>query len=125
MPVLRSGRLALPVVAVGSGETCCSPTGLEAVRGVLMVRRWCLPVAAFALVGGVVAGAGQSASAAPVAGHQAVQPGGVARQVGPVFGSHGLKYGTSTNWSGYASEGGPGQDTDVSAAWTEPTGHCS
>lgn len=90
-----------------------------------MVRRWCLPVAAFALACGVVSGAGLPASAASVAGQQAIQPGGVARQVGPVFSSHGLRYGTSTNWSGYASDGGPGQDTDVSASWTEPTGHCS
>jgi len=90
-----------------------------------MVRRWCLPVAAFALVCGAVSGAGLPASAASVAGPQAVQPGGVARQVSPVFGAHGLVDATSTNWSGYASDGGVGQDTEVSADWTEPTGSCS
>lgn len=91
-----------------------------------MRRKWCVPLAAFALVGGSMLGGGvASASAAPAA-HHVVQPGGLIKQVKP-FAAHGARPGTvtSSNWSGYAATGSKGKFTSVSASWVEPTVKCS
>lgn len=92
-----------------------------------MRRRWCIPVAAFALAGGstlAFAGAAAASSAAPRSGHMIVQSGGPAHLIRPVRAIHGHRNAvTSSNWSGYAAHGGT--YTSVSASWVEPTGHCS
>jgi hypothetical protein len=36
-----------------------------------------------------------------------------------------LRQGTSSNWSGYAAYGAPGQFTSVSGSWTQPSVSCS
>jgi hypothetical protein len=94
-----------------------------------MRRKWCIPVAAFAVVCGsmVASGAASASIVGPGAG-QAVQPGGVISHLVVPFSSrgHGADTAvTSSNWSGYAASGGTGAFTSVSANWTEPTGHCS
>jgi hypothetical protein len=97
-----------------------------------MLRRWCVPLAGLGLVLGSIAAAG-TASAAPASPHTqaAHRIGPAAHLVGPA--SHGTRplvahggpvnAAQSTNWSGYAANGG--KYTSVSASWTEPTGTCS
>jgi len=90
-----------------------------------MRSKWCVPVAAFAIVGGaMLATTGASAATHSTAKvtHTAVQPGGLARLTGG-HGANAKTNATSTNWSGYAVHGGTYKS--VSASWTEPTGHCS
>src|SRR5487761_1324191 len=87
-----------------------------------MRRRWCIPVATLALMGGSVLAA-SSAAAAPRPGHVVVQPGGRAYLIRPFVRVAGPTAAvTSTNWSGYAAHSGT--FTSVSASWVEPTGHC-
>ncbi|HEY3957017.1 MAG TPA: G1 family glutamic endopeptidase [Streptosporangiaceae bacterium] len=92
-----------------------------------MRRKWFIPVATFALVGGsmLAATGAASASTGSSSPHAAVQPGGVARHLVTPFGKHGHTAATSTNWSGYATSGSSGQFTSVSASWTEPATKCS
>src|ERR1039457_3963789 len=97
-----------------------------------MLRRWRVPLAGLGLVLGSIAAAG-TASAAPAPPHaQAAHIiGPAAHLVGPA--SHGTRpliahggpvnAAESTNWSGYAANGGT--YTKVSASWVEPTGTCS
>ena len=97
-----------------------------------MLRRWCVPLAGLGLVLGSIAAAG-TAAAAPASPHtQAAHViGPAAHLVGPA--SHGTRplvahggpvnAAQSTNWSGYAANGGT--YTKVSASWVEPTGTCS
>jgi hypothetical protein len=87
-----------------------------------MRRTWCVPVAAFAIVGGSML-ATASAGAATHAAHSTVQPGGVAQHLVSPFSAHGQTNATSSNWSGYAVHSGTYKS--VSASWTEPTGKCS
>jgi Peptidase A4 family len=96
-----------------------------------MSRRWSVPFAAIALVfGSVLAAAGASAATqAPQATHiSAIQPGGTMIRAGgaraQVSGARQTTV-TSTNWSGYASNGATGHYTSVSGSWTEPTGICN
>ena len=92
-----------------------------------MRRRWCIPVAALALVGGstlAFAGAAAASSAAPRSGQVRVQSGGSARLIRPFITVHGGRHAVfSSNWSGYAAHGGTYKN--VSANWVEPKGHCS
>jgi len=93
-----------------------------------MRRRWGIPVATLAIVGGSMLAAGSAAaasSAAPRSGHMIVQPGGPAAHLVRPFVSvrGGVRHASSTNWSGYAAHSGT--FTSVSASWVEPTGHCS
>jgi Peptidase A4 family len=96
-----------------------------------MSRRWCVPFATLALViGSMLAAAGASAATqAPQAhGNHAIQPGGaMIRSGGARAQVSGARHTTvtSTNWSGYASDGANGHYTKVSGAWTEPTGTCT
>jgi hypothetical protein len=90
-----------------------------------MARRWIIPVATLALVGGSMFSAtmASASTARPVSGHVMVQPGAPARHLVPFSNiKHSV---TSSNWSGYAATGGSGAFTSVSASWTEPTGHCT
>ena len=96
-----------------------------------MSRRWCVPFATLALVfGSMLAAASASAAAQAPQTHvvHATQPGGAMIRTG---GAHAQVSGarnttvTSTNWSGYASNGANGAYTSVSSSWTEPTGHCT
>jgi Peptidase A4 family len=88
-----------------------------------MRRTWCVPVAAFAIVGGsMLATASAGAATAPRAAHSVVQPGGLAQHLVSPFGAHGTNV-TSSNWSGYAVHSGTYKS--VSASWIEPTGKCS
>jgi hypothetical protein len=96
-----------------------------------MLRRWCIPLAGLGLVIGSVAAAG-TAAAAPAAPHpqaahvirpaaHLVRPAGHGTR--PLV-AHGgpVNQAQSTNWSGYAANGGT--YTKVSASWVEPTGTC-
>ena len=96
-----------------------------------MSRRWCVPFATLALVfGSMLAAAGASAASQAPQTHvvHATQPGGTMIRGG---GTHAQVSGarnttvTSTNWSGYASNGTKGAYTSVSSSWTEPTGSCT
>ncbi|HEY7144813.1 MAG TPA: G1 family glutamic endopeptidase [Streptosporangiaceae bacterium] len=98
-----------------------------------MSRRWYAPLATLALVTGSLLAAGSAAAATPAphaAGVQhAAQPGGIMIRAGGgararVSGAR-ASTATSTNWSGYASDGSHGQYTSVSGAWTEPSGTCA
>jgi hypothetical protein len=92
-----------------------------------MVRRWCIPLAAAALVVGSVAASAPAGAAAaphaPAAAHQ-IRPGGHMIRPGGPLARRGRPQNQedSTNWSGYAATG---SFTSVSANWTEPTGHCT
>jgi Peptidase A4 family len=91
-----------------------------------MRSKWCVPVAAFALVGGsLLASSGASAAthSAPNSAHSAVQPGGLAKLTSGAHGDRSNASATSENWSGYAVHSGTYKS--VSASWTEPTGKCS
>jgi hypothetical protein len=91
-----------------------------------MRNKWCVPVMAFAIVGGsmmAATGAAAATHSAPKSAHAVVQPGGLAKLTG---GAHGVRSNTavsSENWSGYAVHSSTYKS--VSASWTEPTGHCS
>ena len=91
-----------------------------------MRRRWGIPVATLAIVGGSMLAATSAAaasSAAPRSGHAIVRPGGPAHLIRPfVSVNGGIRHVTSSNWSGYAAHSGT--FTSVSASWVEPTGHC-
>jgi hypothetical protein len=91
-----------------------------------MRRRWCIPVATLALVGGSVlaASAAAAATAAPRSGHVTMRSGGTAAHLTTPLTATTRTKGTvtSTNWSGYAVHSGT--YTSVSASWVEPTGHC-
>ena len=95
-----------------------------------MLRKWCIPVATLALVGGSMLAATGAASASIGtlrSRHVVVQPGGLARHLTTPFGAHGRGPNavTSSNWSGYAASGGTGAFSSVSASWVQPTAHCS
>jgi Peptidase A4 family len=94
-----------------------------------MVRRWCIPVAAFALVSGsmLASGAASASTAVPTVRPAAIQPGGVMRHVVKPFTTPGIHpdQTSSTNWSGYAATGSNGEFTSVSASWVEPKATCS
>lgn len=92
-----------------------------------MRRKWAIPVAAFALVGGsMIAATGAAASTtAPHSARSTVRSGGLASHLTPPFATHGHNATSSSNWSGYAASGANGAFTSVSASWTEPTGHCT
>ncbi len=73
------------------------------------VIRLAVYVMAFALVAAMAVGFGAGGG----------QPRTVVRHAGP----HGLVHSTlSTNWAGYAAQGGP--FTNVSASWVQPAGRC-
>jgi hypothetical protein len=91
-----------------------------------MRSRWCVPVAAFAIVGGAMlatTGASAATHPAPRPAHSVVQPGGLAKLTGGAHADGANVTVNSQNWSGYAVHGGTYHS--VSASWTEPTGHCS
>ncbi|HWG01037.1 MAG TPA: G1 family glutamic endopeptidase [Trebonia sp.] len=105
-----------------------------------MLRRWCISLATLGLAAGaaVAAPAAGGALAAPhpatvtatrVITHGSIRNGGVAvhlsRPGAPLSAQSGIRREstTSTNWSGYAADGGT--YTSVSAKWKEPTGSCS
>ncbi|HEX3488470.1 MAG TPA: G1 family glutamic endopeptidase [Streptosporangiaceae bacterium] len=103
-----------------------------------MIRRWCIPLAATALVLGTLmaAAGGANASVATHPGVTHVRPGGVVhafkpgglmqRPTGALARTHGIKnQAESTNWSGYAVTGGSGAFHSVSASWTEPKATCT
>jgi hypothetical protein len=92
-----------------------------------MRSKWCVPVAAFAIVSGSLLAATGAAAAtthsAPRSAHSVVQPGGLAKLTGGAHSVRGNVSATSTNWSGFAVHSGTYKS--VSSSWTEPTGHCS
>jgi len=95
-----------------------------------MLRKWCIPMATLALVGGSMLAATGTAAASTGAhgsGRATMQPGGLARHLVGPFSAHGrgLHSVTSSNWSGYAATSGTGSFSSVSASWVEPTGHCT
>jgi len=95
-----------------------------------MLRKWRIPVATLALVGGSMLAATSTAAASTAAhgsGRVTMQPGGLARHlVGPLRArGRGSQSVTSSNWSGYVATGGTGAFSSVSASWVEPTGHCT
>jgi hypothetical protein len=103
-----------------------------------MVPRWLSVPAAIALAAGslIVAAAGSaSATAAAHPGTTSVRPGGntkgfvpgglMKRPAGAQVKRHGKYYQEeSTNWSGYAANGGDGSFNSVSASWTQPAATC-
>jgi hypothetical protein len=88
-----------------------------------MLRRWCIPLAGLALVGGALAAAAPAAAA----GHPArptihlIRP--AMHGTAPMI-AHGgpAEAAQSTNWSGYAAHSK--KYTKVSSSWVEPTAHC-
>jgi hypothetical protein len=93
-----------------------------------MRSKWCVPVAAFAIVGGsmlAATGAAAATHSAPKSAHSVVQPGGLAKLTGGASANQSNPTATSENWSGYAVHAGAGKYHSVSASWTEPTGKCS
>jgi hypothetical protein len=91
-----------------------------------MLRRWSILLASLALITGTALAA--STATAAQASAPGVNPGGVMQSGGTsaasgALAAHGIRYATSTNWSGYAATSGT--YTSVSASWTEPTGTCS
>jgi peptidase A4-like protein len=88
-----------------------------------MLRRWCIPLAGLALVGGALAAAAPAAAA----GHPArptiplVRPAmhGTAPMV---VSGRSRQAAQSTNWSGYAAHSTTYKK--ISASWVEPTAHC-
>ena len=91
-----------------------------------MIRKWCIPIAAFALATGSMLAAGAaSASTSHSVRPATIQPGGLISHLVKPFSGRGRHVeATSANWSGYAASGGSGSFHSVSASWTEPTGHC-
>jgi hypothetical protein len=85
-----------------------------------MRGKWCVSVAAFALVGGSMLAATGAAQAST---HVTVRQGGQAMHLAGSHALAGIQHATSSNWSGYAVH--TGTYSSVSASWTEPTGHCS
>jgi hypothetical protein len=94
-----------------------------------MLRRWSVPIAITALATGSLFVAGNAAAAAsPTAAHLIRPAAHLIRPAGnhtvPLTAHGGTRNAVgSTNWSGYAANGGT--YTSVSASWVEPTGHCS
>jgi hypothetical protein len=89
-----------------------------------MLRRWCMPLAGLALVGGALAAAAPAAAA----GHPArptihlIRP--AMHGIGPMAArGHTRDAAQSLNWSGYAAH--TKQYKTVSANWVEPTAHCT
>jgi hypothetical protein len=93
-----------------------------------MRNKWCISVAAFALIGGgsmlSATGAAAASTTAPSFGHVMVRPGAPARHLTQPFSAI-RNSTTSENWSGYAATGSSGSFNSVSASWTEPTGTCN
>ncbi len=97
-----------------------------------MLRRWCIPLAGLTLVVGSMFVAASAAAStqgprAPAA-HVSRLGGPMIRPAGhvtlPLTGRGGVRNQVvSTNWSGYAANGGT--YTSVSASWVEPTGTCT
>ena len=89
-----------------------------------MLRRWCIPLAGLALVGGALA-----ASAPAAAASHPARP--TIHLIRPAM--HGTapmavrgrpaNAAASQNWSGYAAHGKTYKK--ISASWVEPTGHCT
>jgi hypothetical protein len=102
-----------------------------------MIRRWCIPLTATALMfGALMASAGTanaSVTAHPGMTHvhpaaaRTFNPGGLmAKPSRAAAQASGHRFAdTSTNWSGYAVTGANGAYTSVSASWKEPTGTCT
>jgi hypothetical protein len=93
-----------------------------------MLRQWPILLAALALSAGTALAAGgttaMASASTPAATTSAVNPGGVARLIGPASDVTGvLHLEESTNWAGYADTAGT--YTSVSASWTQPKGTCS
>jgi hypothetical protein len=93
-----------------------------------MLRRWCIPLAALAVAFAPALTAVTASAATHPAAALKIQPGGTAVHVvqpgtalSAQAGIHAES--TSTNWSGYAADGGT--YTSVSASWVEPTGTCT
>jgi hypothetical protein len=88
-----------------------------------MLRRWCIPLAGLALVGGALASAPAAAASHPArptihlirpAMHGTAPMAVRGRSVNAVG---------SQNWSGFAAHGKTYKK--ISASWVEPTGHCT
>jgi hypothetical protein len=88
-----------------------------------MLRRWCIPLAGLALVGGALAASAPAAAASHPARPtiHLIRPAMHGTAPMAVRGRSANAV-LSTNWSGYAATG---RSTSVSATWTEPTGHCT
>ncbi len=103
-----------------------------------MTSRWHIPLAVIALMLGSLGAAVGSANAATTASHPGTthtrpggavggfQPGGLIKQpTGSSVMEHGIKNGTSHNWSGYVMTGSDNAFSSVSSSWTEPTATCN
>jgi hypothetical protein len=93
-----------------------------------VLRRWPILLAMLAVPASIAlatGGPGATASAStPAVTHPAVNPGGVARLIGPASDVTGaISQASSTNWAGYADTAGT--YTSVAASWTQPAGTCS
>jgi hypothetical protein len=89
-----------------------------------MLRRWCIPLAGLALVGGALGATAPAAASSHPAGPtiHLIRPAmhGTAPMVIRGRPSHALE---SQNWSGWAAHGQTYKK--ISASWVEPTGHCT
>ena len=89
-----------------------------------MLRRWCIPLAGLALVGGALAASAPAAAASHPARPtiHLIRPAmhGTAPMVAL---GRSANFAQSTNWSGYAAHSHT--YNKVSANWVEPTGHCT
>ena len=93
-----------------------------------MLRRWCIPLAILALALAPALAAGSASAATPQGHATTVRTGGPMQHVtgsGTALAAHGgiRNEAESTNWSGYAVDGGT--YTSVSASWVQPAGRCT
>ena len=88
-----------------------------------MLRRWCIPLAGLALVGGALAASAPAAAASHPARPtiHLIRP--AMHGTAPMIGRGRPTHAVSSNWSGYAAHGKTYKK--ISASWVEPTGHCT
>lgn len=89
-----------------------------------MLRRWCIPLAGLALVGGALAASAPAAAASHPARPtiHLIRPGMLGTAPMAVRGRSANAV-RSQNWSGFAAHGKTYKK--ISASWVEPTGHCT
>jgi hypothetical protein len=88
-----------------------------------MLRRWCIPLAGLALVGGALAASAPAAAASHPARPtiHLIRP--AMHGTVPMAVRGRVRNAQSTNWSGYAAHGQTYKK--ISASWVQPTAHCT
>jgi hypothetical protein len=88
-----------------------------------MVRRWCIPLAGLALVGGALAASAPAAAASHPARPtiHLIRP--AMHGTAPMAIRGRVRNAQSLNWSGYAAHAKSYKK--ISASWVEPTAHCT